>query len=51
MIVESLLQLKRSIYSLDQEEQGEVIMAEYREGWAARAEKVRKNKYDNVFVW
>ena len=30
-----------AIYSLDQEEQGEVIMAEYREGWAARAEKVR----------
>ena len=33
--------IERSIYSLDQEEQGEVIMAEYREGWAARAEKVR----------
>ena len=32
---------EKSIYSLDQEEQGEVIMAEYREGWAARAEKVR----------
>ena len=32
---------ERSIYSLDQEEQGEVIMAEYREGWAARAEKVK----------
>ena len=28
-------------FSLDQVEQGEVIMAEYREGWAARAEKVR----------
>lgn len=27
-------------FSLNQEEQADVIMAEYREGWAARAEKV-----------
>ena len=28
------------VFSLNQVEQADVIMAEYREGWAARAEKV-----------
>ena len=29
-----------NFFSLNQVEQADVIMAEYREGWAARAEKV-----------
>ena len=29
-----------TLFSLNQVEQADVIMAEYREGWAARAEKV-----------
>jgi len=44
--------------TLDQREQGEVIMAEYREGWAARAEKepddeiIRSGvKPDNIRKW
>ena len=44
--------------TLDQAEQGEVIMAEYREGWAARAEKEPDDeiiksgvKPDNIRKW
>ena len=44
--------------TLDQREQGEVIMAEYREGWAARAEKEPDDeiiksgvKPDNIRKW
>ena len=44
--------------TLDQGEQGEVIMAEYREGWAARAEKEPDDeiiksgvKPDNIRKW
>ena len=44
--------------TLDQVEQGEVIMAEYREGWAARAEKEPDDeiiksgvKPDNIRKW
>jgi len=44
--------------TLDQEEQAEVIMAEYREGWAARAEKEPEDeiiksgvKPDNIRKW
>ena len=33
--------IKTPFSSLNQVEQADVIMAEYREGWAARAEKVR----------
>ena len=40
IFVALLRQNDENFFSLNQVEQADVIMAEYREGWAARAEKV-----------